>query len=98
MFIGKYSKWGKPHKISDDKFILVRYYFLMIDTCRNHNLNLTNLYRLLVVIKVVILGELKLKSMKYIFLNKLSLKKQFQIYNAPPVIRILSEFLNFALY
>ena len=47
-FCGKHiftrSKWGKPHKLSDDKFILAGYYFLMIDTCRNHYLNLTNLY------------------------------------------------------
>ena len=30
------SKWGKPHKISDDKFILAGYYFLMIDTFHNY--------------------------------------------------------------
>ena len=38
------SMWGKPHKISDDKFILAGYYFLMIETCCNPTLNLTNLY------------------------------------------------------
>ena len=58
------SMWGKPHKISDHKFILADYYFLMIDTY---------------ITIWAILGEHKLKSMKYIFLN-INVQKNEKVY------------------